>query len=70
MLNGLQTKFTGLITREKHTTDGIEKSVIDFVIMSSDLINHLDYIHIDNKRENVLTKLVKHKRKHVKKSWK
>ena len=61
VLNGLKEKCQGLITREKHTVDGIERSVIDFVIMSSDLIKHIEYIHIDDKRKNVLTKLVKKK---------
>ena len=41
--------------------------MIDFVIASSDLINHIEYIHIDDKREHVLTKLVK-KGSHTKKS--
>ena len=50
--------------------DGVEQSVIDFVIMSSDLINHVEYMHIDDKRENVLTKLTKSKKgkqRHTKK---
>ena len=48
VLNGLQKKCTGVIIREKHTTEGIEQSVIDFVIMSSDLINHVEHVHIDD----------------------
>ena len=66
VLNGIKRKCTGLITREKSTIDGVERSVIDFVITSSDLINHIESIHIDDKREHVLTKLVKkgnHKKK-------
>jgi exonuclease III len=67
VLNGLQEKRVGLITRERHTLTGIEKSVIDFVIMSSDLIKHVESIHIDEEREHVLTKIIKTK-KHVKKT--
>ena len=37
VVNGLNQKCRGVITREKHTTDSIEKSVIYFVVMSSDL---------------------------------
>ena len=66
VLNGVKQKCTGLITREKITTEGVERGVIDFVIASSDLINHIESIHIDDKRDHVLTKLVKqgkHKKK-------
>ena len=65
--NGLQQKCTGLITREKHTKEGSEKSVIDFVVMSSDLVSHIEYVHIDDKITNVLTKLVKSKKNQTKK---
>ena len=34
VLNGLQEKRTGIITRQRTTIDGVEKSVIDFVITS------------------------------------
>ena len=67
VLNGLKNKCTGVITRSRSTCDGSETSVIDFVIASSDLINHIEYIHIDDRREHVLTKLVK-KGSHTKKS--
>ena len=32
VLNGIQEKRVGIITWEKHTSDGVEKSVIDFVV--------------------------------------
>ena len=70
VLNGLKQKCVGLITIQRNTVDGVEQSVIDFVIMSSDLINHVEYMHIDDMRENVLTKLVKSKKgkkRHTKK---
>ena len=36
---------------------GSAKSVIDFVIISNDLINHLVKIHIDEENANVLIKM-------------
>ena len=67
MLKGLKNKCNGVITRSRSTCDGSETSVIDFVIASSDQINHIEYIHIDDRREHVLTKLVK-KGSHTKKN--
>ena len=61
VVNGLDQKRVGIITRQRTTKDGVEKSVINFVIMSSDLIKHVDYVHIDDKRVHVLTKLLKSK---------
>ena len=37
------------------TVNGIEQSVIDFVIVSNELIKHIESIHIDDDRVNVLT---------------
>ena len=62
VVNGLQDKCVGVITRQRCTESGIEKSVIDFVVVSSDLVKHIDYMHVDDARENVLTKLLKSKR--------
>ena len=50
VVNGLKEKRQGLITREKHTVNGSEKSIIDFVLTSRDLIEHIEYIHIDDRR--------------------
>ena len=60
--NGLVEKRQGIITREIHTINGIEKSVIDLVLLSGDLIKHMEYIHVDDKREYVLTNIVKTKK--------
>ena len=65
--NGLEEKSTGLITRIKHTTNGSEESVIDFVVISSDLVRHIEYVDVDDKRVHVLTKLVKCKNRQTKK---
>ena len=48
------------------TVQGVEQSVIDFVIVSSDLGKHIEYMHIDDKRINVLTKLTKTTKKQTK----
>ena len=41
VINGLEGKFSGTITRERKTIDNLEKSVIDFIITSSDLVKML-----------------------------
>ena len=56
VVNGSPDKTTGLITREMSTVNGVEKSVIDFVIMSSSLVKHIKSMHIDDQRIHVLTK--------------
>ena len=61
VVNCLKGRSDGLITREINTVNGIEKSVIDFVIVSRDIIKHIEHIHIDDKRANVLTQNVKTK---------
>ena len=61
VVNGLKDKSEGLITREMNTINGIERSVIDFVIVNSDLVKHINQIHIDDRRINVLTKNIKTK---------
>ena len=61
VVNGLEEKRKGLITRQRTTVDGIKKSIIDFVIVSSDMIKHIEQIHIDDERVHVLTKNLKTK---------
>ena len=63
VINGLTNKCTGSITRQRTTTDNIEKSVIDYVIVSRDLGKHIKIMHIDEDRLNVLTKIVNKKSK-------
>ena len=67
VVNGLTEKCTGLITREIHTVNGIEKSIIDFVIVSQDLVKHVGKMMIDDERKYVLTRLTKTKNLIVKK---
>ena len=61
VVNSLKEKCEGLITRKRTTIDGIEESVIDFVIVSSDLISDLTKLVIDEKRHHALSKIVKGK---------
>ena len=59
VVNGMVEKRDGIITRAKNTTIGLKQSVIDFVIVSNDLVEHIMSIHVDEKRIHVLTKNVK-----------
>ena len=61
VLNGLENKCTGIITRERHTVESIEKSVIDFILTSNDIGKHVKYMHVDEERNNVLAKIVRKK---------
>ena len=61
VVNGLEV-CKGLITRERTTKDGIEKSIIDFVIVSTDLVQTIKTMMIDDGRKHVLTKLTNTKK--------
>ena len=50
-------KCKGTITRKRVTKFATEESIIDFVILSQDLIKDLEEIEIDEEREHVLTKI-------------
>lgn len=45
VVNGLGQRVTGTITRQRSTTNGDEKSVIDFVIVSQDLEDMIESMH-------------------------
>ena len=61
VVNGLGDICKGLITRERTTTISVEKSIIDFVIVSNDLVTDILSMMIDDERKHVLTKLTKTK---------
>ena len=61
MVNGLGDICKGLITRERTTTISVEKSIIDFVIVSNDLVTDILSMMINDERKHVLTKLTKTK---------
>ena len=58
--NGLKL-CEGTITRKRVTTQRTEESAISFVLVSEDLVNKIESIIIDEKRENVLTRISKTK---------
>ena len=67
VVKGLPGKITGLITRERHTVNGVKKSIIDFVMVSQDLVKEIGKMMIDDQRKYVLTRLTKTKKGIVKK---
>ena len=58
--NGRDT-CQGTITRQRTTSTRSEKSVIDLILFSSDMLQHLVNIYVDEARKYVLTKVVKKK---------
>ena len=58
--NGLRV-CQGTITRKRVTTQRIEESVISFVLLSDDLVDKVEAVLIDEKREHVLTRITKTK---------
>ena len=62
VIGNSMTECKGLITRNRITKNGSEKSIIDFVLLSDDLKNEVETIVIDEERKNVLTKLSKTKK--------
>ena len=56
--NGLMI-CEGTITRERVTTLRTEESAISFVIVSDDLVDKVESVVIDEKRDNVLTRISK-----------
>jgi hypothetical protein len=64
--NSLETKCSGVITRSRSIEGRVEESVIDFVIISADLLDDIEELIIDEKREHALTKIT-HSKNIVKK---
>ena len=58
--NGINT-CKGTITRQRQTRTRNERSLIDLVLLSSDVMDHLVNIEVDEARKYVLTKVVKKK---------
>ena len=61
VVNSLPDKCHGLITRRRTTENGVEESVIDFVIVSADLLTDLKEVIIDENKEHALTKITRKK---------
>ena len=53
---------TGTITRKLVTKNRVEQSAIDIVLFSSDMLNSLVSVEIDEKRKYVLTKVIRNKK--------
>ena len=49
--NGVLSKRSGIITRERVIEDSTERSVIDLVLLSSDLAINMDGIIIDEDKK-------------------
>ena len=60
--NGIEEKRKGLITRAITTKDGEEKSVIDLVLMSEDIMEHFKEIIIDEKKNFALENIKKQRK--------
>ena len=59
VVNSLKQKCSGVITRRRTTIDGTEESVIDFLIVSLDLISDIKELVIDETKQYALSKIVK-----------
>ena len=60
--NGVQAKSEGVITRKRSTVVNTEESVIDFVLISGDMLDLLVSIKIDEERNCVLTSITNSKK--------
>ena len=64
--NGIIGKVKGTITRKQTTKNSIEESVIDLVIVSKDMVNSIESVHIDEEKLKVLTSITHTKKGVVK----
>ena len=62
ILGNASEKCMGTITRSRVTRQRCEQSVIDIVIFSNDLKEHMVSMHIDEDRKHVLKKIRKLKK--------
>ena len=65
VVNSVENKVNGLITRRRVTVDTTEESIIYFVIVSADLIEDVEELIIDEDKEYALSKIVKDKSKTI-----
>ena len=59
--NGLNAVCVGKITRRRVTVKATEESIIDHVLISTDLVEELESVLIDENGQHALTKIVKTK---------
>ena len=55
--NSVTTKCKGVITRRRTIEGGVEESVIDFVIISADLLDDMEELIIDEEKKHALKKI-------------
>ena len=60
--NSINEKCQGVITTRRVTTENIEESVIDFVLINDDIKENLESMLVDEDRQHMLTKYMKTKR--------
>ena len=63
VVNGLEGKSKGTITRHRTTIDSIERSTIDFVILSSDLVENVVSVTTDEEKLHCLASCQKSKKR-------
>ena len=56
VVNGLDNKCTGAITRMRVTKDNTKRSIIDHVIITEDMEEDLESLVVDEERNHVLTR--------------
>ena len=61
VVNNLQGKSTGTITRKRILVDGEEKTTINLVILSEDLVEDVKSVRTDEEQANCLSKFTKTK---------
>ena len=61
VINGHKTKSSGGITRRRDTETGIEQSIIELVLISDDLEEHLESFTVDEEQNLVMTDIRKTK---------
>ena len=54
VVNSIRNKVKGVITRRRITENGIEESVIDFLIVSNDLVEEVKEMVIDEQKDHAL----------------
>ena len=59
--NSVTSKCSGTITRRRVTEEGVEESIIDFLLISEDLLEDFIELEIDEKKEHALVKITQQK---------
>jgi hypothetical protein len=61
VINGLNKGVKGAVTRRRITVNSREESIIDFVMISPDLLNEFEEMVVDEEKNYALTKIIKRK---------